>query len=149
MTENGQDKWKDSLSARLRAGERTAASELVDMYYRRIYIFMRRLGHNRQNSEDLTQESFMSAWRHIGQLRQGKALNGWLYRIAANTSGVYWRKHKNRQMVSLDGIELSAENCGEIEHFEQLDQLQHAVGGADDEIEAGSSSALYGAFDYR
>jgi RNA polymerase sigma-70 factor (ECF subfamily) len=52
---------------------------------------MRRLGHGRQLSEDLTQETFLRAWRHIGQLRNGKALEAWLYRIAGNVSKLYWR----------------------------------------------------------
>ena len=75
---------RDSLATRLRAGDRTAAAELVDEYYEQIYLFMRRLGHDRQASEDLTQESFFNAWHHIGQLKDGKALNGWIYRIASN-----------------------------------------------------------------
>ena len=78
MTELYLEKRRDSLAARLRAGDSTAATELVDIYYEQIYLFMRRLGHSRQASEDLTQESFLQAWHHIGQLRDGKALNSWL-----------------------------------------------------------------------
>ncbi|MHC4499601.1 MAG: hypothetical protein ACYS21_10865, partial [Planctomycetota bacterium] len=50
---------RESLAAQLRAGDRAAAAEFVDMYNERIYLYMRRLGHNRQVSEDLTQESFL------------------------------------------------------------------------------------------
>lgn len=39
---------RDSLARRLRAGELAAATELVDIYYKQIYLFMRRLGHDRQ-----------------------------------------------------------------------------------------------------
>ncbi len=92
---------RDSLAGRLKAGNRAAAAELVDIYYEQIYLFMRRLGHNCQVSEDLTQESFMAAWQHIGQLRDEKALNGWLYRIAVNISRLYWRKHKGKEAVSI------------------------------------------------
>jgi len=70
----------DSLASRLKDGDRVAAAELVEMYYRRIFLYMRRLGHDRQVSEDLTQESFLNAWYHIGQLKEGKALASWLYR---------------------------------------------------------------------
>ena len=78
------DQKRYSLVERLKAGDRTAAAELVDEYYQQIYLFMRRLGHDRQISEDLTQESFFNAWHHIGQLRDGKAFDSWLYRIAGN-----------------------------------------------------------------
>jgi len=88
------------LAKRLRHGEPAAARELVDRYYERVYLFMRAVGHDRQISEDLTQETFMRAWHHIGQLRDGKALNGWLFRIASNVSRLYWRQRKDVNAVA-------------------------------------------------
>jgi RNA polymerase sigma-70 factor (ECF subfamily) len=93
------------LAGRLRRGDRAAAEELVDCYYERIYLFMRAVGHDRQISEDLTQETFLRAWYHIGQLRDGKALNGWLFRIAGNVSRLYWRKHKGVDATGSEGLE--------------------------------------------
>ena len=125
------DQRRDSLAGRLRAGDRAAAAELVDLYYERIYLYMRRLGHDRQVSEDLTQESFLNAWGHIGQLRDGKALNSWLYRIAGNVSKLYLRRHKGREAASIEGIEV-ADGSSKTEgdkagHNEQLEQLKNAV----------------------
>jgi len=126
---NEQQK-RDSLAARLKAGDREAAGELVDLYYQQIYLFMRRLGHSRQVSEDLTQESFLSAWGHIGQLRDGRALNGWLYRIAGNASKLYWRKHSGSKAASLNGIDVADNSepaTDKAGRYEQLDQLKDAV----------------------
>ncbi len=120
----------DSLAARLRAGDRAAAAELVDIYYEQIYLFMRRLGHNCQASEDLTQESFLQAWHHIGQLRDGEALNSWLYRIAGNISKHYWRKHKGREVTGIEGFDVpdsSEDEYDKIRHYEQLGRLKNAV----------------------
>jgi RNA polymerase sigma-70 factor (ECF subfamily) len=118
---------QNSLAARLSAGEPKAASELVDMYYQQIYLYMRRLGHDRQISEDLTQESFLSAWRYISQLRDGKALNGWLYRIASNTSKLYWRRHK--EVSGIEDIEVSDHTTTyeKVDHNEELEFLKNAV----------------------
>ena len=121
---------RDSLAGRLKAGNRAAAAELVDVYYEQIYLFMRRLGHNCQVSEDLTQESFLAAWQHIGQLRDEKALNGWLYRIAVNVSRVYWRRHKGSKAVSIEGIDVPDSGdaeCDKIGDYEQLGRLKNAV----------------------
>ncbi len=121
---------RDSLAARIRAGNRAAAAELVDIYYQQIYLFMRRLGHNGQVSEDLTQQSFLQVWQHIGRLRDGKALNAWLYRIAANVSKLYWRRHKAGRAVSIEGIDVpqSSEAASDrIGDYEQLGQLKNAV----------------------
>jgi RNA polymerase sigma-70 factor (ECF subfamily) len=120
----------DSLAARLRTGNRAAAAELVDIYYRQIYLFMRRLGHNCQASEDLTQQSFLQAWQHIGQLRNGKALNGWLYRIAGNVSKLYWRRHKAGKLVSIEETDVphsSKVESDKVVDYEQLGQLKNAV----------------------
>ena len=125
-----ESKKRDSLATRLRAGDRAAAVELVDEYYEQIYLFMRRLGHDRQASEDLTQESFFNAWHHIGQLKDGKALNGWLYRIASNVSKLHWRKHKHREVIGIEGLERPGHGRDEhekIEYNEQLEQLKEAV----------------------
>ncbi len=116
---------RDSLVARLRTGDRAAAAELVDEYYRQIYLFMRRLGHDLQASEDLTQESFFNAWHHIGQLKDGKALNGWLYRIASNVSKLHWRKHKHKEVIGIEGLEMPQSGEDEHEKMEYNEQLEH------------------------
>ncbi len=119
---------QDSLAARLRAGERAAAAEFVDAYYEQIYLFMRRLGHGHQVSEELTQESFLNAWQHIGQLRQDRALKSWLYRIAGNVSRLYWRRHRDTGSIeAIDLPEGGEVDCSKIEHFEELGRLQNAV----------------------
>ena len=126
MEKERSNQRRDSLAARLRAGDRAAAAELVNIYYKRIYLYMRRLGHNRQVSEDLTQESFFSAWHHIGQLRDGKALDSWLYRIASNISKLYWRKHKHKEIVGIEGIDIK-DSSEEVGRYEQLEQLKNGI----------------------
>jgi len=121
---------RDSLAAGLRAGNHAAAAELVDIYYEQIYLFMRRLGHSCEASEDLTQESFLQAWQHIGQLREGKALNSWLYRIASNVSKLHWRRHKGKEAVGIEGFEVpdsSEADPDEIGRNEELERLKDAV----------------------
>lgn len=121
---------RNSLAARLRAGNRAAAAELVDIYYKQIYVFFRRLGHSCQVSEDLTQESFLAAWQHIGQLRSGKTLNSWMYRIAGNVSKLYWRRHKLSKAVSIGEMDVPDDGepeCDRPGHLEQLGQLKNAV----------------------
>lgn len=93
------------LAGRLRHGDRAAAEELVETYYERIYLFMRAMGHDSQISEDLTQEAFMKAWYHIGQLRDGRALTGWLFRIASNVSRLHWRRHRHESGIGGEGLE--------------------------------------------
>ncbi|TKJ37152.1 MAG: hypothetical protein CEE38_09675 [Planctomycetes bacterium B3_Pla] len=124
------DQKRQSLVARLRVGDRAAAAELVEDYHEQIYLFMRKLGHDRQVSEDLTQESFFNAWHHIAQLREGKALDSWLYRIASNVSRLYWRKHKHKEVVGIEIVDEPGSSQSEydrVRRSEQLEQLKTAV----------------------
>jgi RNA polymerase sigma-70 factor (ECF subfamily) len=91
---------------------------------------MRRLGHSCQVSEDLTQEIFLRAWQHIGQLRSANALNSWLYRIAGNVSRLYWRRHQIRELTGLEGIDVSdgsEPGCDKAGQLELLGQVKTAV----------------------
>jgi RNA polymerase sigma-70 factor (ECF subfamily) len=129
--EHPRQSWEE-LAARLRAGDHNAAVELVDAWYQQIYLFMRRLGHNRQTSEDLTQETFFQAWQHIGQLRNSAMLNSWLYRIAANVSRQHWRLAKNEELLSIgategfeapDGGSTSPETASNVEQLNRLNRI--------------------------
>ncbi len=118
-----------SLVRRLRAGDREAAEELVDRYSQPIYLFMRHLGHGHQTSEDLTQETFVRVWHHIGQLRDDKALTGWLYRIAANVSRVYWRRQKGHRFQNVEEVDLPdpAGDVDTADRNEELERLRERV----------------------
>lgn len=126
--ERTADQDESSLAQRLRHGDRTAAEALVERYHERIYVFMRSVGHDRQTSEDLVQETFMQVWRHIGQLRQDRALTSWLFRIAANVSRLYWRRHRHAEPVCIDEVAPAqdeadgAQQAGERELFAGLHQ---------------------------
>jgi len=115
----------ESLLTRIRNGNRAAAAELVDIFYMQIYAYMRRLGYSSEVSEDLTQQTFLQIWQHIGQLRNSKALNSWIYKVASNVSRLYLRKHKGKQTVNIEDVVLGYEKDNEenVVLNEQLRQL--------------------------
>ena len=118
------DQWQDEIIKGLRADSHTAAVELVDRYYRKIYWFMRRLGHQRSVSEDLTQDCFIQIWQHIGQLRNATALNSWIYRIALNVSRQYLRSNRIRKTSSFDGYDQINEVNSTTELFEAREEIE-------------------------
>jgi RNA polymerase sigma-70 factor, ECF subfamily len=121
---------------RLRSGDRAAAEQLVNEYYQRIYRYIRQLGHNRQTSEDLTQEVFMKAWYHLGQLKEGKALSSWMFRIAHNVSCQHRRAIGRREPTDGERIGVMTEDqTGQrvqddrVANTEVLQRLQQQVEG--------------------
>jgi RNA polymerase sigma-70 factor (ECF subfamily) len=59
-------------------------NDLLQEYVPRVYRFALRLTHDPHAAEDLTQETFLRAWRRRKLLRNPQALQVWLFRIAAN-----------------------------------------------------------------
>jgi RNA polymerase sigma-70 factor, ECF subfamily len=56
----------------------------VDEYLPHVYRFALRLTGSRQDAEDLTQDTFLRAWRGRGRLRDAGAARAWLFTIAKN-----------------------------------------------------------------
>ncbi|RLE23359.1 MAG: RNA polymerase subunit sigma-24 [Actinobacteria bacterium] len=69
---------------RLRRGDAEACRELIRRYHSRVYGYLRRLGADPGQAEDLTQETYTRAWQAIRNLRKAASLRSWLLTIARN-----------------------------------------------------------------
>lgn len=90
---------------RLRAGEAAAFNRLVEERSGDIYALLFRLTEDREEARDLTQETFLQAYRHLAQFRGDADLRTWLYRIAVNQARNrwrWWRRRRRDVTVSLD-----------------------------------------------
>ncbi|MBA3322419.1 MAG: sigma-70 family RNA polymerase sigma factor [Pyrinomonadaceae bacterium] len=90
---------------RLRAHDAAAFEHLVNDHTSEIYALLYRLTEDAEEARDLTQETFLQAFRHISHFRGDADLRTWLYRIAVNQARNRWRWWKRRRRnvtVSLD-----------------------------------------------
>lgn len=69
---------------RLRHGDHEACRDLIDRHHARVYGYLRRLGADGPEAEDLTQDTYARAWSRIGTLRRPVSLRSWLLTIARN-----------------------------------------------------------------
>ena len=69
---------------RVQAGDAEAFGELVNRYSGRIYALALAMVRDAQRAEDVTQETFIRAYEHLGGFRGASAFATWLYRIAYN-----------------------------------------------------------------
>jgi RNA polymerase sigma-70 factor, ECF subfamily len=68
----------------------------------RIYkLAYRNLG-NREDAEDITQETFVRAWTHYTRFEAGRSLDAWVARIAINLCLDTARRRRRHRTVSLD-----------------------------------------------
>jgi RNA polymerase sigma-70 factor (ECF subfamily) len=77
---------------------------LVETYSRRLYWHIRRLVILHEDADDALQNTFISAWKNIGNFRNESALYTWLYTIATNEALTLINKRKRNSAVSLDDI---------------------------------------------
>lgn len=88
------------LIRRVKKGDHLAFAELVDRYKNSVYAICLRMVGNRQEAEDLSQETFIRAYKNIAQFDSDRKFSTWLFRIATNVSIDSLRRKK--PSVSLD-----------------------------------------------
>lgn len=84
------------------AGKRHHFATIVERYQRDIYNLAYRSTDNRHDAEDITQDTFLRAFRALSQYDARRSLRTWLYAIAANICRDRVRRRATRpQTVSL------------------------------------------------
>lgn len=97
---NDKDYASDSLNA-LREGDRAEFARLVEQYSPMIYRLGLKMLNNPQDAEDILQETFIKAYKHIDKFDGRSSVSTWLYRIATNEALMSLRK-KHPDTVSFD-----------------------------------------------
>ncbi len=92
----------DELIARHLCGQRDAFAALVDRYARQVYAIAYRISGDHTEAEDLTQDTFLRAFRALPTLRQHRAFAGWLYRVATTTCLDARRRRCGPRQIPLD-----------------------------------------------
>jgi RNA polymerase sigma-70 factor (ECF subfamily) len=72
------------LVGRSVAGSREAFDLIVERHRRAVYQICYRFAGNHEDASDLSQDTFVRAWRGLRHFRGQAALSTWLYRIAVN-----------------------------------------------------------------
>lgn len=93
----------EELVQRSQKGDLAAFDQLVDLYKKKIYNYIARMVNDPVEAEDITQETFVKAFRNISSFRGASTFQTWLYRIAGNLTIDSVRRRKRRSHVySLD-----------------------------------------------
>lgn len=87
---------------RVLAGERDAYGVLVDRYGRRLFWSCRRLLGDPDEAEDVVQETFVRAYRHLAEYDPARRFYTWIYTIARNRCLNLLRSRKAWGMQRLD-----------------------------------------------
>jgi RNA polymerase sigma-70 factor, ECF subfamily len=90
------------LVARAREGDALAFGELVRKYEGKIFRLAQHVTQNREDAEDVLQETFLKAYEHLDQFQGNSKFYTWIVRIAVNQALMKLRRRKTDRSVSLD-----------------------------------------------
>jgi RNA polymerase sigma-70 factor (ECF subfamily) len=90
------------LVAQSREGDMRAFGELVRRYEGKIFRLAQHVTQNREDAEDVLQETFMKAYEHLDQFKGDSKFYTWIVRIAVNQALMKLRRRKTDKSVSLD-----------------------------------------------
>jgi RNA polymerase sigma-70 factor (ECF subfamily) len=88
------DHW-DRLAGRARLGDDDAFTQLVERFDRQLYAFAYRQVRDADIAAEMTQETWIKAYRAIGRTEEGTNVNAWLHRICVNAC-LDWLRRRQR-----------------------------------------------------
>ncbi len=85
------------LLERIRKGDSDALELLVSRYEDRVYNLAYRMLGNREDAEDVLQDTFMNVIRSLDSFQGRSSFSTWLYRVAANAALTKLRQRSKRE----------------------------------------------------
>lgn len=81
-------------------GDQRAFAEIVELYKDKLYHLAYRMTGNRQEAEDIVQETFLRVYKNLERYDVNQKFSTWIYRIATNLC--IDRLRKRKAVYSLD-----------------------------------------------
>jgi len=94
----------EALVQRCQRGDEAAFAEIFESQMARIFRLALTILRDRQDAEDVTQETFLRVFKRIGDYRGESSFQTWLTSIAVNLCRDRMRRRKLRSLVSLDWL---------------------------------------------
>ncbi len=90
------------LVERVRQGDLDAFEQLMKQYDRKVFRIAQHITQNREDAEDIVQDTFLKAFTKLDQFQGNAKFYTWLVRIAVNESLMRLRKRRSSKTVSMD-----------------------------------------------
>ena len=119
-----------TVVALARAGDQPAFEELVRRRQSSIRNLLRSLCGNMALADDLAQETFLQAWKHLSTLRAPDAFGGWLRKLAVNV----WKQHLRREGAFRNPLEVEAGDVVTVPAVVEGLDLNSALGVLDPSV---------------
>ena len=108
------------LVRRVQQGDKSAFDLLVIKYQHKIVHLVNRYVKDPSEAQDVAQDSFIKAYKALGEFRGESAFYTWLYRIAINTAKNYLLSRSRRH----SDYEVDMQDAEQIENAPQLKDIE-------------------------
>jgi RNA polymerase sigma factor (sigma-70 family) len=114
------------LVVRWQRGDREAFVQIVELWERSLFFYIRRLVSSEADAWEMLQETWLKLLRTLKSLRDPQTLPAFLYAIARNTANSHLRTRKceTEQYPELIPDE---DSLNDLTAFDKADQLHHAL----------------------
>ena len=122
------------LIEKAKNGNKGAFSILVNKYYPRVYATLFSFTKSKEDSEDLSQQTFIKVWQQLDSFRGDSAFFTWVYRIAINLAKNFvdssgYKKQKIN--TSIEQAEIDISSFEDIEsaviHKQSLKEIKNFI----------------------
>lgn len=115
----GDREIDQQLVERAQRGDKRAFDLLVVKYQRKLARLLSHFIHDAAEVEDVTQETFIKAYRSLSSFRGDSAFYTWLYRIGINAAKNFLVAQKRRASTTINEFDIEV-----AENFEEGSQLR-------------------------
>lgn len=90
------------------AGDHCAFTQLVQRHLNEVLAFIERMTGNREDAEDIAQDTFATAWQQAAKWQPGRArYRTWLFQVAMNRARDGWRRQRPTEELDENLISLA------------------------------------------
>ena len=122
------------LIEKAKNGNKGAFSILVNKYYPRVYATLFSFTKSKEDSEDLSQQTFIKVWQQLESFRGDSAFFTWVYRIAINLAKNFVASSgykKQKINTSIEQAEIDISSFEDIEsaviHTQSLKEIKNFI----------------------
>ena len=110
-----QEKPDSTLVAATKNGQSQAFEFLVRRHEAKAFRIAFRITRNREDAQDVVQESFLKAFKHLDKFQEKSSFSTWFTRIAINEGLLSLRRTRGAKEISVDDMKSATENLFPLE----------------------------------
>jgi len=97
---------------------------LIQKYQKQVYWHIRRIIIDHDDTNDVTQNTFIKAFHNLEKFREDSQLFTWLYRIATNESLNFLKQKRTKFFLPIADVEHQLANSLQEDHYFKGDAIQ-------------------------